>query len=102
MAAAGAVGRAGAAPSEGAVGLVGAFGLQRAAADSGGALAGIVRAGGHPTDCRRAAGGQAAPVVAGQTARAGDAGPGELLAQYLRRGEEGFEGAVSEAITQRS
>src|SRR5471032_3264878 len=98
LAAASAPGRAGAAAREGAIGLLGAFGLQRAAADSGGALAGIVRAGGHAAHCRWAPGSQAAPVVSGAPAGAGDAGLGELLAQYLRRSEEGFERKIPQAL----
>lgn len=98
LAAAPAPGRAGAAACEGAIGVIGAVGLQRTTADPGGALAGIVRAGGYAKDCGRASGGEVAPIVPGAAAGAGDAGSGELLAQYVRRGEEGFERQVSQAI----
>ncbi|MNP38241.1 hypothetical protein D3C76_1317420 [compost metagenome] len=91
-------GRTRATSFERAVGLLDSSGLQRTAADSGGAIAGVIRSGRNPAHRRRPAGGQAAPVVPGAPAGAGDSGPGQLLAQHLCGGEEGFEGALSEAL----
>ena len=98
MAAAPAPGRTGAPSHQGAVGLLGAAGLQRAAADSGGAPARVVRAGGYPAHCGRAASGQTAPVVASAATGASDPGSGQFLAQYLCRSEERPEGALPQAI----
>src|SRR5450830_363511 len=88
----------GAASSERAFGFVYPFGLQRAATDSGGAPAGVVRPGRDTANCRRSPGGETAPAVAGPAPGAGDPGPGELLAQHLRRSEEGPQRTLSEAL----
>ena len=90
--------RTGAASFERAVGFIDSPGLQRPSTDSRGALAGVVWSGRYATDCRRPASGQAASAVASAATGAGHAGPGQLLAQHLCRGEEGSEGALSEAI----
>src|SRR5690606_11545074 len=98
LAAAQGAGLAGADPLDGAHRFAHPHRLQRNAAGTGGAAAGNVRQRADAAHRQWPYGARAAPAVAGPAAGAGNPGPGGLLAQQLRRGEEGHEGALPQTL----